>query len=63
MKNQKTFTVTVELDEQNILRKNFMLLTSADKWACKTVRKILVCGAVATIVDNRTGEILGTIQR
>ena len=63
MKNQKTFTVTVELKEQNILRKNFMFLASADRWACKTVRKILVCGAVATIIDNRTGEIMGIIQR
>lgn len=63
MKNNKTFTITIELNGQIILRKNFIFLNSADRWACKMVRKILVCGAVATIVDNRTGEIMGVIQR
>lgn len=63
MKNKKNFTITIELDDQNILRKDFLFLSSADRWACKMVRKILVCGAVATIVDNRTGEIMGVIQR
>lgn len=63
MKNNKTFTITIELNGQIILRKNFIFLNSADRWACKMVRKILVCGAVATIVDNKTGEIMGVIQR
>lgn len=63
MKNKKNFTVAIELKEQTILRKDFLFLNSADRWACKTIRQILVCGAVATIVDNRTGEIMGVIQR
>lgn len=62
MKNKKNFTVAIELNEQTILRKNFIFLNSADRWACKTVRKFLVRGAIATTVDNRTGEIMGIIQ-
>lgn len=63
MKNKKNFTVAIKLDDQNILRKDFLFLNSADRWACNMIRKILVCGTVATIVDNRTGAIMGIIQR
>jgi hypothetical protein len=63
MIRKRNFTVAIELNEQTILKKEFFFLKDADDWACKVIRQILVCGAVATIVDKRTGEIMGIIQR
>ena len=63
MIRKRNFTVAIELNEQTILRKEFFFLKDADDWACKIIRLILVCGAVATITDKRTGEIMGIIQR
>ena len=60
---KKNYTVAIEMKEQTILRKEFYLLSRADKWALKIVRTILICGCPATITDNRTGEILATIER
>lgn len=60
---KKNYTVAIEMKEQTILRKQFYILGNADRWALKMVRKILICGCPATITDNRTGEILATIER
>ena len=60
---KKNYTVAIKMKEQTILKKEFNVLSRADEWALKMVRTILICGCPATITDNRTGEILATIER
>ena len=59
----KGYTVTIEHKEETILKRNFKTLMCAEKWACKTVRAILICDCPATIVNNKTGEIMTIISR
>ena len=57
------YDVAIERKEETLLKKKFCTLRSAEKWACKMVRTFLVCGTVATVVDNATGEIMSIITR
>lgn len=59
----KGYTVNIGHKEETILRKNFKTLVCAERWACETVRAILVCDCPATIVNNKTGEIMTMISR
>lgn len=62
-KNNKNYTVSVEYNEATILRQDFNNFNKACKWACKTIRAILVCNTTATILNNKTGEIMLMIER
>jgi hypothetical protein len=59
----KNYAVSVVHNEHEILQKKFYTLTRAEKWACKTVRAILVCDCPATILNTKTGEIMTIISR
>ena len=63
MKKHTNYTVTVERKGETLFHKEFLTLRSAEKWACKMVRTILVCGTVATITSFKTGEVTTVITR
>lgn len=60
---KKNYVVSIEHKEETMLRKEFITIRKAEKWACKMVRQILVCDCPATIVSNNTGEIMTIISR
>ena len=57
------YTVAIEHKEETILKRNFRTLRGAERWACNTVRALLICDCPATIVNNETGEIMTMISR
>ena len=62
-KLKKGYTVAIEHKEETILKRKFRTIRCAEKWACKTIRAILVCDCPATITNNQTGEIMTMISR
>lgn len=62
-KISKGYRVTLERKGEALLEKKFYTLRSAEKWACKMVRTFLVCETIATVVSNKTGEIMSIITR
>ena len=59
----KKYTVAIEHKEETIFQKKFYTLYAAERYACKTIREILVCETLATITDSTTGEIKTLISR
>lgn len=60
---KKRYVTAIELKEQTLFKKQFYTLRAAEKWACKMVRAILVCEAIATTTSLETGEIMTIITR